>query len=110
MLSAFFAPLNINLGWFALFSGIGGVYVFHFEFGRLMCFLKVHCPERYVEFPHSTAFEVFAFIHPTLLRTFWQPKQSLSSTYSNAIQVYRSAWFFSFFTLAFLFVLIRVLQ
>ena len=108
--TVFFAPLRTNLGWFALVTGIGGVYVFHFELGRLLGFLKTHSPDQFAKLPNSRAFEILAFFHPALLRTFWPHKDLPHNAYGCAIVVYRSAWFFSLFAVTFLFVLAIVLK
>ena len=90
IISSQFIPIRESLGWFALFSGIFGVYSFHFEFGRLLGFLETHAPAAFAELPKSWVFELLAFFNPRLLRL---PESN--SPHYDAVHVYRSAWLFS---------------
>jgi hypothetical protein len=109
-LSVLVVSPSTGLGWFALLSGLGSICVFHFELGRLIGFLKTHCPDRYAELPNTHTFEIFAFFHPALLRSFWPHENSPFSAYTSAILVYRSAWFFTLFAVSFLLLLASVLR
>jgi hypothetical protein len=103
-------PLGAGLGWFALVAGVGSAYVFHFEFGRLMGFLKVHCPSQHAELQSKHFLEVLAFAHPSLIRKLWQPPQSPPLPHELAFRVYRSAWLFSVASLAVILLLANTLQ
>ena len=91
------ASSSTALGWFALFGGLGPIYALHFELGRLLGFLKAHCPAQYAQLPSTRAFEFFALFHPALVRTFWRHKHARCEAYTSAILVYRSAWLFTCF-------------
>ena len=108
--SAFYFPLSAGLGWFALVAGIGSVYVFHFEFGRLMGFMKVHCPTQHAELQSKRFVEALAFVHPSLVRTFWQRRHSPPLVHECVLRVYRSAWLFSLVTLVALIILANTIQ
>lgn len=90
------SDVHRNIGWFALLSGVYGVYVFHFEVGRLLGFLRAHVPSVSEKLPNSWSFETFAFFSPTLLRL----PESTSSPEYNAVHVYRTAWIFSIVSIA----------
>ena len=92
--SFIYSPAS-SAGWFSLFSAILGGSVFNFEFGRLVGFLRSHCPEQYARLPKSVVFRALAFFHPALLRPCWAVTRTTSDQYSHAILVYRSAWLFS---------------
>ena len=98
------------LGWFALVAGIGSVYVFHFEFGRLMGFLKAHCPTEHAELQRQPFLELLAFVHPGLIKKSWQPSVSPVKPHESAFLVYRSAWLFSLVSLVALLVLANIAQ
>jgi hypothetical protein len=85
-----FSEIRESFVWFALFSGTLGGYIFNFELGRLMGFLKTYAPKEFAALPQSRSFEALAFFSPRLLR----PPESKAPHY-NAICVYRSAWQFS---------------
>ena len=109
-LAALFYSPSAALGWFALFAGIGSMYVFHFEFGRLMGFLKAHCPAQHAELQRQPLLEVLALFHPSLIKKSWQPSASPVKPYERAFLVYRSAWLFSLVSLVVLLVLANLAQ
>ena len=109
-LGAFLYSPGAALGWFALVAGVGSVFVFHFEFGRLMGFLKAHCPTQHAELQRQPLLELLAFVHPGLIRKSWQPNASPSRPYESAFLVYRSAWLFSLVSLVIILVLANVAQ
>ena len=76
-----------SIVWFALLSSLLGGYVFNFEFGRLVGFLKLHAPSVYSKLPSSRWFEVSAFFNPKLLRV-----PDSNAPHYHAMQVYRSSW------------------
>ena len=106
---AFYTPAA-GLGWFAVVAGLGSVYVFHFEFGRLMGFLKTHCPTEHAELQRTRFLELLAFVHPRLVRRLWQPHASPPEPHESAFLVYRSAWLFTLVSLVMLLVLANTLQ
>jgi hypothetical protein len=79
-----------TLGSFALFSCLLGSFVFNFELGRLMGFLKSHVPSLHSQLPHSWWFDFNAFFNPGLFST-----PETSAPHYCAIQIYRAAWRFS---------------
>jgi hypothetical protein len=103
------APLREGLGWFALVAGVGSVYVFHFEFGRLMGFLKTYCPDQHAELKSKHFVEVLAFVHPSFIRKLWQPLQSPPLPHEYAFRVCRAAWLFAALTLAMLLIFVNTL-
>jgi len=109
-LGAFLYSPRAALGWFALFAGVASVYIFHFEFGRLMGFLRVHCPTQYAELQRQPLLELLAFVHPGLIAKSWQPGASPARPQEGAFSVYRSAWLFSLVSLVVLTVLANVAQ
>ncbi|MFN5027787.1 MAG: hypothetical protein ACK5D9_01435 [Burkholderiales bacterium] len=98
------------IGGFAFFAGLGSVYVLHFEFGRLMGFLRTYCPSQHAELQSKPFIEAIAFVHPSLIRRFWQPRQTPPLAEDSALLVYRSAWLSSFLSLVFLLVLANTVQ
>lgn len=105
LLSSLRMPLSESFGWFALVTGLGSSYVFHFEFGRLMGFLKAHCPEQHEYLQGKRFLAGLAFIHPTLFSRAWQPSRQSQQLEESAFSTYRSAWFFSLVTVGALLVL-----
>lgn len=110
LLSSLRMPLAEGLGWFALVVGLGSVYVFHFEFGRLMGFLRVHCPVQHAELQAKPFIEAVAFVHQSILSRSWLSSHSPHQVHESAFRVYRSAWLFSLLTLVALLVLANTVQ
>lgn len=110
LLSALHFPLSAGLGSFAVVVGIGSICVFNFEFGRLMGFLRVHCPAQYMELRSKPFVEALAFVHPSLIRRLWQSPHSPLLAHEGAFRLYRSAWLFSVFSYAVLIVLANTIQ
>jgi hypothetical protein len=110
LFSATVVSLSASLGWFALVVGLGSVYVFHFEFGRLMGFLRAHCPNEYATLQDKPFVKVLAFVHPSLIRRFWGPRQSPLSIEERALLVYRSAWLFTFVSLVVILIFANTMQ
>lgn len=103
-------PLADSFGSFALLSGLGAVYVFHFELGRLVGFLRAHAPADYAELQDSPLLQTLAFIHPRIHQKLWAPANVPARPGDTAFRVYRSAWVFSALTIAALLVLANVWQ
>lgn len=109
-LSVVFYSPAAGLAWFAVVAGIGSVYVFHFEFGRFMGFLKAHCPTQHAELQRTRFLEMLAFVHPSLIRKLWRPHASPTEPQESAFLVYRAAWLFTLVSLLVLLVLANTVQ
>ncbi|MPM77782.1 hypothetical protein SDC9_124790 [bioreactor metagenome] len=103
-------PLSESFGVFALVTGLGSAYVYSFEFGRLMGFLKVHAPSQYAELQDIPLFETLAFVHPRMHRKLWVPVNAPLRPRDTAFRVYRSAWIFSALTIGALLLLVNTLK
>lgn len=109
LISSAYVPLSETIGWFGLAAVLGG-YVFPFELGRLMGFLKINCPDQYIELHTARWLETMAFIHPALLRKLVRLPRSPSTSADSAFLAYRSAWIFSFFNVITLLLFANTLQ
>jgi hypothetical protein len=109
LLSSMVTPLREGLVWFALVAGVGSVYVFHFEFGRLMGFLKTHYPDQHAELKSKHFIEVLAFVHPSFIRKLWEPFQSPPLPYEYALRACRAAWLVAAVTLTILLIFANTL-
>ena len=96
------------LGWFGAVAGLGSAYVFHFEFGRFMGFLRAHCPVEFARLRQMRFLEAFAVVHPGLLRRMWG--SHASPVEAGAYSTYRAAWSFAVISLVAVLVLANTMQ
>ena len=96
------------MGCFGAVAGLGSVYVFHFEFGRFMGFLRANCPVEFARLQQMRFLEAFAIVHPGLLRRMWASHASPAE--AGAYSTYRAAWSFAVVTLVVLLVLANTMR
>jgi hypothetical protein len=99
---------SVALGWFGVIVGFGSAYVFHFEFGRLMGFLRANCPVEFARLRQMRFLESVAFVHPGLIRRMWGVHAS--PVEARAYSIYRAAWSFTLISLLAVLVLANTMQ